>query len=424
MSAAIAPPVWQPAARYEQPPPLEGDHKADVTIIGGGLCGLIAALELAESGRSVAVVEAGAIGGGATGAAAGQVGPLFYGSRKTPADVARRLGGERSARLHRLVAGSGRWVFDRIAQLGIECGARRGLVGVYRSEKSLARATATFAQWDAHGGDWSRLARDDLQTHIAAQRYAGGIYFPDGGFLDPVLLLQGLAAAARKAGVAVHCGSRVSGLTRDGSWIVRTDRGRLDSAEVLVATGSGGFEGWPALARSVYAISCGIAATAPLADGGASLLPAGGPVVDLDDKAIFAPAATADGRLLVSFLLSGPPAGVSEAAAPARRRLERVFPGQELPPFETLSWGRIGVTPDGLPRLLRGPEGLLAVTGCNGFGLTLGVTAAREAARLIATGDDTDTALPLVDARPLPASRLVPALFRNILAPIANRFGG
>ena len=81
------------------------------------------------------------------------------------------------------------------------------------------------------------------------------------------------------------------------------------------------------------------------------------------------------------------------------------------------------MTPDGLPRLVRGGEGVLAVTGCNGLGLTLGVLAAREAARHIAGRAPDALALPLSEPEPLLAARLMPALLRGVLVPLANRLG-
>src|SRR5262245_9117039 len=45
------------AAPYPPLPPLEGESRVDVAVIGAGLTGLTAALELAERGFSVAVVD-------------------------------------------------------------------------------------------------------------------------------------------------------------------------------------------------------------------------------------------------------------------------------------------------------------------------------------------------------------------------------
>ena len=50
--------------------PLEGDMTADVCIIGAGYTGLSAALELAEAGYKVVVLEAETIGFGASGGTA------------------------------------------------------------------------------------------------------------------------------------------------------------------------------------------------------------------------------------------------------------------------------------------------------------------------------------------------------------------
>lgn len=52
---------------------LEGDTPADVAIIGGGFAGLSAAIELADRGTSVVLLEAGRVGDGASGRNGGQV---------------------------------------------------------------------------------------------------------------------------------------------------------------------------------------------------------------------------------------------------------------------------------------------------------------------------------------------------------------
>ena len=55
-------------------PPLTGSQTFDVAIVGAGYTGLSAALHLAKSGRSVALLEAHRAGFGASGRNGGQVG--------------------------------------------------------------------------------------------------------------------------------------------------------------------------------------------------------------------------------------------------------------------------------------------------------------------------------------------------------------
>ena len=55
-------------------PSLEGEHRADLAVLGGGYTGLSTALHAARLGLSVIVVEAHRVGFGASGRNGGQVG--------------------------------------------------------------------------------------------------------------------------------------------------------------------------------------------------------------------------------------------------------------------------------------------------------------------------------------------------------------
>ena len=48
-------------------PPLDGDTHVDVAVVGAGITGMTAALELARAGRSVAVIDQHVVAGGTTG---------------------------------------------------------------------------------------------------------------------------------------------------------------------------------------------------------------------------------------------------------------------------------------------------------------------------------------------------------------------
>ncbi|MFJ5370320.1 FAD-dependent oxidoreductase, partial [Bosea sp. CER48] len=54
-------------AAVESYPPAGGQIRAEICIVGGGLAGLTAALELARAGRSVVLLEAERVAWGASG---------------------------------------------------------------------------------------------------------------------------------------------------------------------------------------------------------------------------------------------------------------------------------------------------------------------------------------------------------------------
>ncbi|MGN6447100.1 MAG: NAD(P)/FAD-dependent oxidoreductase, partial [Brucella intermedia] len=98
-------------------PTLEREITADVAVIGGGLAGLSAALQMARAGRKVAVLEAESIGFGASGRNGGFVSPGFA----TGGDaIAARAGGNVARTLHEMSIEGVEFVRQNIASLNIE----------------------------------------------------------------------------------------------------------------------------------------------------------------------------------------------------------------------------------------------------------------------------------------------------------------
>ncbi|MEX1147911.1 MAG: FAD-dependent oxidoreductase, partial [Sphingomonadales bacterium] len=103
--------------------PAEGDIRADVAVVGGGILGLATALRFARAGASVIVLESDRVGEGASSRAGGFVVPHFtFGN---PRDLIDQQG-EQGEHLVRLVGGSAARVFDLIAEHGIACDAQQG----------------------------------------------------------------------------------------------------------------------------------------------------------------------------------------------------------------------------------------------------------------------------------------------------------
>ena len=75
-------------------PRLDSDRRSDVVIVGGGFTGIATAVELAERGLSVTLLEANRIGWGATGRNGGQVTGSLSGDAAILRQLTRRIGSE------------------------------------------------------------------------------------------------------------------------------------------------------------------------------------------------------------------------------------------------------------------------------------------------------------------------------------------
>lgn len=115
-------PYWWEAVPPAPPAPVDLPARVDVAIVGGGYCGLSAALELRRHGASVAVLEAEPIGLGASSKNGGMV----SGSLKlTEAELARAFGSERAAALVADGARAMPCLEELLAREGIACHYRR-----------------------------------------------------------------------------------------------------------------------------------------------------------------------------------------------------------------------------------------------------------------------------------------------------------
>ena len=79
------------AAKVPAAPPLAGTVETETAIVGGGLAGLATALSLTERGRPAVLLEAKAVGAGASGRNGGMVSAGFAASH-TPARARGRAG--------------------------------------------------------------------------------------------------------------------------------------------------------------------------------------------------------------------------------------------------------------------------------------------------------------------------------------------
>src|SRR5690349_18646448 len=78
---------------------LQESLDADVAIVGGGLAGLSAAIELADRGYRVVMLEAAQVGGGASGRNGGQA---IHGLASDQSTIEEQLGLDEAKRIWRM----------------------------------------------------------------------------------------------------------------------------------------------------------------------------------------------------------------------------------------------------------------------------------------------------------------------------------
>ncbi|MGE3745560.1 MAG: NAD(P)/FAD-dependent oxidoreductase [Sphingomonadaceae bacterium] len=402
--------------------PLTSGVSADVVVIGGGYTGLTAALHAAEGGKSVVLLEAEQPGWAASGRNAAQVCPFFYGA--TPPKIMKAHGDELGSRINRLIASSGKFVWDLIEKHSIDCNPRRtGHLIVRRTKKTFAGEIETAQQGAPFGLEYEVIEQSELRKIVLSERYAGGVRYVDGGLIQPLSFARGLAIAATRAGATIFGNSAVRSFEKVGTgWKVITDQGNVDTKCVLFGTGAYLDPALsPELAAVSYPILAGGLISYPLPDGGQSFLRFPGPIGDLDDQAVFSPAMDPEGRLMMSTIISGKDRTLSQVAVAADRRLKKAFPQLGKVRWERHWFGRFVATTDHLPRVVRLGDGMYAGTGDNGVGITYGTATGRELAKLALGVLENELDLPVSSASAAPLSSMMPGIMSHVLVPLANK---
>ncbi len=355
--------LWEATAQVPPPeaPPLRGEVRADVAVIGGGYTGLAAALGLAERGARVVVLEAREFGHGASGRNGGQVIP---GLKLDPDTLDAMFGGATTA----FVGAAAQTTFALISRLGIDCGAARtGWIQAAAKRAHLASVAARAEQWRRRGAPVEVLDEAGMALRTGAAGFVGGWRDGRAGVLHPLDYARGLARAAQPAGAALHSGSAARRVSRAArGWRVATALGEVEAGAVLLA-GNGYTDGlWPGLKATVLpARSCQIA-TAPLApEALAAILPGGEAVSETRRIGTYFRRGPG-GRLVIGG--RGPfrePRDFSGLEA----ELARLYP--KAAGIEHRWSGRVAMTADHLPHLHQPAPGVIAALGYNGRGVAL-----------------------------------------------------
>jgi glycine/D-amino acid oxidase-like deaminating enzyme len=382
-------------------PPLAGDCRTSVVVIGAGFTGLSAALHLAERNVDVVVLEANEPGWGASGRNGGQVNP---GLKHDPDMVQADFGPDLGARMVELSGNAPNFVFDLIQRHQIACAAlQSGTVRSAITARGAKQVRASADQWIRLGAPVSLLERGEIAAVTGTGRYRAAMLDRRGGQLNPLSYARGLARAAMGQGAAVHGGTKVRQVRKEGAvWQVATNTGTVTAEKLILAT-NGYTDGvWPGLRRSLVPLFSAIAATEPLPEAMVqAIMPLRCSVYEIGSITVYYRFDT-DNRLLM-----GGRSVQRDVTAPETLRYLTRYASRLWPVLRDVRWthgwsGRLAYTPDHYPHIHEPDDGVLVCLGYNGRGVAMSSAMGPQLARRALGGRAADIDMPITSIKEIP----------------------
>jgi gamma-glutamylputrescine oxidase len=390
----------------EPQPRLEGEHQADMCVIGGGFTGLSAALNLAEQGLDVVLLEAERIGYGASGRCGGLIGS---GQRKDVLETEALFGYRKSRLLWDFAEAAKTEIRERVTRHAIDCDLQRGqVVGVHTpryagySEQLSAALAERYDYPDTHA-----LDAEAVRAMVATEDFLEGFYDANAATIHPLNYALGLARACRDAGVRVFENSRVSSYSRSDPAVVHTAHGAVTASHLVLACNGylGGLE--PRVAGKIMPINNFVVTTEPLGEERAQALISGRFGVHDTRFVVNYFRLTHDHRLLFGGgenYRRGFPRDIVRFVRPY---MLKVFPQLDDVAISHAWGGTLSVTVNRLPHVGRLSPNLYFAQGYSGHGISIANFAGKVIAEAVAGTAGRFDAMAALPTRTFPGGTLL-----------------
>ena len=366
-------------------PQLEGDINVDVVVVGGGFSGVNTALELAERGYQVALLEARRIGWGASGRNGGQI---IGGYATDELDQFKKtIGVEGVKALHQMGADSVDIIRQRVKRYDINCDLTWGYCDVATKPSHMRDFEEAFKESQNVKTSYKLelLDKSQLCSEVRSDRYIGGLLDRQGaGHCHPLNLCIGEVLAATSLGVQIFEQSPVTNIQKGERPIVKTATGTVNASFVVLCCNAYIEQLMPEVSSKVLPCSSSVIATEPLNESQiAATMPGNRAVCDArnildyfrlsaDKRLIFGGQANYTGRI------------PKDIKGTIGNKMLKVFPSLATVNVDYGWSGMIGVGYNRLPQAGRVGSNIYAIQAYSGHGINTTHLMAKLTAQMIA----------------------------------------
>jgi gamma-glutamylputrescine oxidase len=366
-------------------PVLAGDVTADVCVVGGGLAGCSTALELAERGYRVVLLEGQRIAWGASGRSGGQA---IVGFACSQDKLIAQVGRDDARRMFDVTVEALDLIKERVARHSIQCDLHWGhlhtAIKPRQVDDLLAGKEELERDYGYQGTRW--LGREELAQVLNTDRYIGGLRDDRSGHLHPLNYTLGIAAAAEAAGVQIYERSEVVGFDSGPTVRVRTQGGASVRANHLVLCTNAFMDARLSrkLRNRIMPVGTYIIATEPLGrERIESLMRENVAVSDVNFVLDYF-RRSEDHRLLFGGRVSYSGRDALDTANATRVRMLKVFPSLRDVKVEYAWGGHVDITMSRAPDFGRLAPNVYYLQGFSGHGIALTGVAGRMVAEAVA----------------------------------------
>ena len=399
------------ATPLPEQPSLQSNIRADVCVVGAGLAGLSAALELSDMGYKVVVLEGRRVAWGASGRNGGQA---IAGYACEQAPLEKQLGLADAKKAFNLTLEGLDLMRARIKKHRIACDWTDGYMTVSVKPESTPELLDSVAYMrDTY--DYPHLqaiSPQELPQWLASTRYHGGVLDHNSAHLHPLKYALGLAQAALDAGVTIYEHSEVTELMHGEPATVKTAHGQVTASFVVLAGNVYLDKTVKKLAGRVMPVGTYIITTEQLDKTTANALIKNRVAVSDNNFVLDYFRVTPDDRMLFGGRVSYSGATPSNLKTAMQRTMLRAFPQLSHAKIEHCWGGFVDITANRAPDFNRLAPNVYYLQGFSGHGLVLTNIAGKLAAQAIAGQAERFDMMAKIKHHPFPGGRMLrtPAL--------------